>query len=530
MTIHRANPKICLFCLSNKLLHHHIKKVKLLTSLLIGSTYTFYRIILANPTSYHYWPDCRTQSLGIQEEGHNDLDSSKNENELDFSPITEKDDSDRFYSTKTSYKSPTKDYTLSSPPSGFKPICVQFLARHGSRTLTSHSYDIQTLKVWQLAKERNMLTHLGEQLKEDIERFMKENNQIGVGQLTELGRKEHSDMGARLVSRLPMLFSSSSTIEVVTSGKKRVVDSCQCFLSGLTRSQSSFQIKHEVPNKTLLYFHKSCSTYQNFKQTDPHIRKKIKEIKNLEQTRLLARQVLQRIYQDEFLQLLANENHANLSMENIDSINGTTRPNEVDAVLWLYAMFSVAPAHKESHLRNMLAKYFNREESNWFAYISDAQEYYIKGPSIKGTTATFDMARPLLIDFFSSIHKCIEDSSKAMVGCLRFAHAETIIPFASLLQIPCFSDQAVDLNEIYRYDNNSWRGAHISPMAANIQWEIYQNENDPHQILVRMLYNEMEVRFKDNCQSIAPDSYFYDFNELKRAYAPLLLLPNSELN
>lgn len=128
-----------------------------------------------SPTLY-YFP---TQSVGIQQQGHNDLHSSKSENELKFLPITDEDDSDRFYSTKTSYKSPTKDYTLSSPPSGFKPICVQFLARHGSRTLTGHGYDIQTLKIWQLAKERNMLTLLGEQLKEDIERFMKENNQIG---------------------------------------------------------------------------------------------------------------------------------------------------------------------------------------------------------------------------------------------------------------------------------------------------------------------------------------------------------------
>ena len=133
----------------------------------------------SSPTSYHYWRDFRKQSLDIQEEGYNGTDSSNSENEPEFKPVTEEDDSDRFYSTKTSYKSPMKDYTLSSPPSGFKPICVQFLARHGSRTLTGHSYDTQTLKNWQVAQERNMLTHLGEQLKEDIERFMKENNQIG---------------------------------------------------------------------------------------------------------------------------------------------------------------------------------------------------------------------------------------------------------------------------------------------------------------------------------------------------------------
>ncbi|CAF4946077.1 unnamed protein product, partial [Rotaria socialis] len=63
---------------------------------------------------------------------------------------------------------------------GYKPICVQLLARHGSRTfINSHDYDRQTLQIWQVAKEKNMLTPLGEQLKEDIEWFMHENVRVG---------------------------------------------------------------------------------------------------------------------------------------------------------------------------------------------------------------------------------------------------------------------------------------------------------------------------------------------------------------
>jgi hypothetical protein len=127
------------------------------------------------------------------------------------------------------------------------------------------------------------------------------------------------------------------------------------------------------------------------------------------------------------------------------------------------------------------------------------------------------MAKPLLADFFSSIHACVESKSNPTAR-LRFAHAETVIPFATLLQIPEFSDKAVDSLDLYSYENNQWRGDQIAPMAANIQWEIYQNEVNPDQILVRMLYNEMEVRFKQDCQSLTPDSFFYDLIELKRAY------------
>jgi len=100
------------------------------------------------------------------------------ENELDFKSIPEEDDT-RYYSTKTPYKSPSKDYVLSSPPAGYKPICVQLLARHGSRTLTKHAYDCLTIQIWQLAKEKDMLTPFGEELKNDTELFMKENKRVG---------------------------------------------------------------------------------------------------------------------------------------------------------------------------------------------------------------------------------------------------------------------------------------------------------------------------------------------------------------
>jgi hypothetical protein len=100
------------------------------------------------------------------------------ENEFDFKSIPEEDDT-RYYSTKTPYKSPSKDYILSSPPTGYKPIGVQLLARHGSRTLTKHGYDCLTIQIWELAKQKNMLTSLGEELKNDTELFIKANNHVG---------------------------------------------------------------------------------------------------------------------------------------------------------------------------------------------------------------------------------------------------------------------------------------------------------------------------------------------------------------
>ena len=131
------------------------------------------------------------------------------------------------------------------------------------------------------------------------------------------------------------------------------------------------------------------------------------------------------------------------------------------------------------------------------------------------------MAKPLLADFFASVTTCTRLESP-IVAHLRFGHAETVIPFATLLRIPGFSDQSVHCSDVYTYENNPWRGDRISPMAANIQWEIYRHETNHERIVIRMLYNEAEVRFKSDCRPLTPESFFYDFHELKRAYADLL--------
>jgi len=132
------------------------------------------------------------------------------------------------------------------------------------------------------------------------------------------------------------------------------------------------------------------------------------------------------------------------------------------------------------------------------------------------------MAQILLDDFFHHSEKCSQIDSTHFLRA-RFTHAEAIIPFAALLQIPILSDKSTPFNETYTYENNNWRGEFVSPMAANIQWEIYRhinygkNRHNKHQqILIRMLYNEYPVAFKYDCKSL--NNLFYTIDELKRCY------------
>ena len=188
---------------------------------------------------------------------------------------------------------------------------------------------------------------------------------IRRGQLTPLGHEEHFQMGVRLYHRLKPLFNSSNSITVVTSGKKRAVDSSEAFINGLIECDAMLSIAKSDPNKHLLYFHKSCTDYITFKKSNSQVKSILESIKMCDRTRDYAREVLRRIYHDEFVDLLIDRNY---------QVSSEDQPkNEVEFVLCLYSMFVVAPAQSEPRMKRMLAKYFTEEQSNWFAYIHDAE-------------------------------------------------------------------------------------------------------------------------------------------------------------
>ena len=194
------------------------------------------------------------------------------------------------------------------------------------------------------------------------------------GELTPLGKEEHRRLGTRLVQRLPELFLHPRTISVATSGKKRAIDSANEFVEGITMSVRHMHILHDNVRDHLLYFHKSCPHYLAFKVTNAHVRTKLQDIENLPQTRCFAQQVLRRIYKDDFVTLLLNDKYVNEDDENLDPIvRREAYQNEVDLVRCLYSMLSVSPAQGQPYLTGLLAKYFSREESNWFAYVNDAE-------------------------------------------------------------------------------------------------------------------------------------------------------------
>ena len=469
-----------------------------------------------------------------------------------------------YYQTKTPYRPQQDAATYEAPPAGYAPVYAELVARHGSRGLSGFKYDGAIYAMLVKAEADGALTALGAQLKADTYAMMKANALLGYGvagistpgygNLTQTGIREHQQLAARLAQRLPALFAAGNRqVVVVNSGQDRAVDSSTYFSASLVAAPSGYPANAPVAqpagtNRFLLYFHslkpatdlvadtgnpyyatyQASQAYQAY-SNDAAVTAKLNAIKAAPQAADVAQTVLSALVSQAFLAKLGADGYtfANTGTYAFTSADGkftntlkgdgkTKIATAVDAVSVLYNLLQVAPAMTAETGGVTMEKYIGAEQAQYLAYLQDAEDYYQKGPGIQeANPVTYRMAKVLQDDFFGEVD-AIARGDLTRAAKLRFTHAEIVIPFASIMNLKNVfvpTPQA----QTYTYANNPWRGDQVSPMAANMQWDVYRNGS---RLIVKMLYNERETDFQAACDGakIAPGSHFYDYAGLKQCY------------
>ena len=482
-----------------------------------------------------------------------------------------------YYQTKTPYRPQQDAATYEAPPAGYAPVYTELVARHGSRGLSGFKYDGAIYAMLVKAEADGALTALGAQLKADTYAMMKANALLGYGvagistpgygNLTQTGIREHQQLAARLAQRLPALFAAGNRqIVVVNSGQDRAVDSSTFFSASLVAAQPALAPAITLPaapsgypasapvaqpagtNRFLLYFHslkpatdlvtdagnpyyatyQASQAYQAY-ANDATVAAKLNAIKAAPQAAEVAQTVLSALVSQAFIAKLGTSGYtfANTGTYAFTSADGkftntlkgdgkTKIATAVDAVNVLYNLLQVAPAMVAETGGVTMEKYIGAEQAQYLAYLQDAEDYYQKGPGIQeANPVTYRMAKVLQDDFFGEVD-AIARGDLTHAAKLRFTHAEIMIPFASIMNLKNVfvpTPQA----QTYTYANNPWRGDQVSPMAANMQWDVYRNGS---RLIVKMLYNERETDFQAACDGakLTPGSHFYDYAGLKQCY------------
>jgi hypothetical protein len=516
---------------------------------------------------------------------------------LSAAPAFADDDAtDGFYSSKQPYLAPAEaDLAAYQPaPAGYTPIATESVARHGSRGLSSYKYDalLHRLAATALAEGGFRSAEIGERFIADLDAITAANVENGYGMLTGQGATQHRGIGGRAYARNAVLFASAAAagdrIVAETSGEARASESGENFLLGFGDALAAagapvLDLGAPLdPRPDLLYFHKvenpdgsdkaegspereRAETYEAYVdvQTDDGgtIAAAMDYIEELPRSVEAAEDLLSGIFTPEFVATIgADEAHTWYNTADgteagavacapgadpaadPDACGDPEKSIEsaVDAAMTLYNLYIIAADMQEENVAPHafdFGAYFVGHESDaeWFAYLLDAEDFYEKGPSLSGHDETYRVAQPLLDDFFATIDARVAGGDTA--ATFRFAHAETIIPFAALLRLPGSTVAAPDTAEpqapadVYGYAENPWRGAEVTPMAANVQWDVVARAGvdtatgAAYTPLVRMLYNEREVAFTEGCTPVSDGSHWVKLTELKRC---LNGIPTSE--
>lgn len=409
--------------------------------------------------------------------------------------------------TKTPYVPRQDAARYEAAPSGYVPVAVQLVARHGSRGLTKPGSDTAALQLWREAEAQGVLTPLGRRFGADLLRFIEAQKQVGYGNLSRLGVVEQEQLAHRMVARLPALFEAGPGVEVLSSGVDRAVDSSRSFAAALQRAAPRARVPASWgADRFLLYFHrlseardvadtpvrqatlKRSLAYQAWLR-GPELAAQQRRVEADPRLPAAARSVLAGLYGGGFVERIAKPEEA---ARHVMDVRGAAAGLGLD----LEADFSA---------------YVPAEAAAVFAEQGDAEDFYRKGPGLVETApATYDMATQLLDDMLDRL-------ARGEGAVLRFSHAEIVAPLVSAIGIAGVHEP-LPRERPYNYSASPWRTENVIPMAANVQWEVWRGTQGER--LVRMLLNEGEADFKPACDAarVRPGSHFYRVTALVSCY------------
>ncbi|MDR1807143.1 MAG: histidine phosphatase family protein [Propionibacteriaceae bacterium] len=487
------------------------------------------------------------------------------------------------YDTMHPYNSPSGAdiAAYSEAPSGYHPIYTESVNRHGSRGLSAYKYDaVLTIMARTAAAENGFVSEAAQTaFLANLQGITDTNVIQGYGALTQQGADDLAAIGRRAYERNQELFTAAAangdTVAWQTSGKNRATESGVSFQEGFAQAGAGSLAGSEsdfAKRPDLLYFHKVSNPDGTSKEegTPEYDRanaySKYNKAANaaggvtalawdyvhtypaMEQA---ADNLLGQIFTADFIARIGQD-AGHIWYNTVDGAKGsdpactsgpgTAKPvcgdaainitTKVDAAEFLYMLYAtqadMPDENKAPHAFDFTPYFAGKDADRlMMEWLLDTADFYSKGPGVEGHDETYKVAEGLLEDFFAGIDA--RAAGGKVAATYRFGHFETTMPFAALLKLPGFDQQApaltaapTSIHDVFNYGDFTYRSDEIGAMAMNIQWDVVGRDGtDPatgqaYTPLVRMLFNEIEIPFNATCTPVAAGSHWYKATELKR--------------
>lgn len=404
--------------------------------------------------------------------------------------------------SKTAYQYDAEQ-KITPAPTGYMAFYIDHVGRHGSRYISKPKSEDIAYQILLMAEKQNQLTSLGKDLFRQIIRIA-ELNKNHYGELTDFGRKDIAFISQRMQENNPTVFKGNK-IDVVSSRTPRAKETAEIFISSFKSKYPDIHVTQQPEDQqTLLRFFDYSSVYNEYKHSKV-VKDSVKLIENAPKTQQISEQVVKKIFADDFIQKLDK------GIEVVDKSSVKTR----DFVISVYQLYQELQAFSPQVLKDNyfdLDLYFSVDENTWLNTVVTAKNYLEIGPAFDANSIQIKIAAPLLWDMLNTADIAIANNN--IDANLRFAHAETISPLATLLEIEGTSAIAESIFDYYAV----WQADKIIPMGANIQWIFYKSEKENQPVLVKVLLNEREVHLP-----IKSVQYpYYRWSDIKQFYTDKL--------
>ncbi len=361
-----------------------------------------------------------------------------------------------------------------------KPFYINHLGRHGARFPTSGKALNKAIQILTSAEHENRLTPEGTKLLSTMHNLVKI-FQGHWGKLSQLGEQEQKGIAGRMIKHHPLLFTDTAQIEAIATSVPRCINSMDVFLEVINQHNPYLHIIRSEGHQydTLLRFFDLNKAYVQYKTKGDWIP----------------------LY-EEFLK----RKISSVSIINKFFFNAGQNTEEENRQLAM-ALFAIAAILPDTGIPIDLGNLFTPVEWSDYWQTQNLRQYLSKSAAPIGKSLPVATAKPLLQEFIRTAEEVINGQSYKRVN-LRFAHAETVIPFAALMGIDKTDTTITNPDSVASY----WKDYEIAPMAANVQWIFYRDKKQ--QIWIKILLNEKEAALP------IPTDYFpyYSWPEVRRFF------------
>ena len=361
------------------------------------------------------------------------------------------------------YPGPAPGRTLTPAPDSLKPFYISHYGRHGSRFLIGQDEYDEPLRILLRADSLGKLTLRGRDLLRRL-RWMRSEAAGRLGELTEVGFRQHRGIARRMYSRFPEVFAEGAHVDARSTVVIRCILSMEEELHELLRLNPALSVSHDASRHDM--------AYMNYADTAPRATAWTAAADSaataLYDDIVDTVKVMRRIFND---------------MDYVRRSVPMRRLND--------RLFRLASATQNSRARYNITFYDLFDDSdvyaNWRA--ANARWYLAYGCCPLNGGRQPLTQRNLLSRIIAEADSCAALPHPG--ASLRFGHETVLLPLVCLMNLDGYGLATADLKKL---DRRGWADYRVFPMGGNVQIVFYRRDASDRSPLVKILLNENEAR------------------------------------